>query len=232
VSPAYAPANGTTADDAAGSLPKVTTFRPSVERLLYFTDAMVAIAATLLVLPLVDEAAAYFRENGPSTTAAGFLSENGSALVAFVISFAVIARLWVSHHRLFTPITALDRGVVALDLCWAFTLVFLPLPTQITALYPTERSAIALYTGTMLVSSLLLLALVVHVRRTPSLASIAPPVAGCVATSVLFAAALVLGVAFTSYLPLLLLLLGGLLARVLEPRLDPATSPLAAPAAE
>jgi uncharacterized membrane protein len=198
----------------------VTRIKPSVDRLLYFTDAMVAIAATLLVLPLVDEASAFLVEH-EDATAAGFLSQEWESLLAFGISFAVIARLWVTHHRLFTPVRELDGTLVTLDMLWAFTLVFLPLPTQMTALYSNAPSTVGLYIGTMLASSLLLMGVVLHVRRTPELATTAPPLAGTVATTFLFAVAFVLGTISSSYLPLLLLLLGGVATRALRPRFDP-----------
>ena len=57
-------------------------------------------------------------------------------------------------------------------------------------------------------------------RRTPELVSDKPPIAGTVGFTLLFALALVLGVAFSSYFPLLILLLAGVVGRILEPRLE------------
>jgi len=199
-----------------------------VDRLLYFTDALVAIAATLLVLPLVDDASAYAKQHDAlpdaSWSTGAFLAQETYALLAFAISFAVIARLWFAHHRLFTQVTAADAPLAALNLLWAFTLVFLPLPTQVAAQFGTTRGAVAFYVGTMLASSVLLTLVVVRVRRHPELREgrarplLTPPVA----TSVLFGVALVVGVVFirVNYLALLLMLLSGPLEHVLEPRLD------------
>lgn len=195
-----------------------------MDRLLYFTDAIVAIAATLLILPLVDEASGFFHGDDPPPTTE-FLREFAPALLAFAISFVVIVRLWAVHHRLFATVVAADGRLVSLDLAWAFTIVFLPLPTEITATSGNDdRTAIALYVGTMLVSSLVLLAIELHLRRTPDLTTHAPQISGIVAVCLLFAAALVVGVLLTSYLPLLLLLLAGLLGRALAPRLDRAVA--------
>ncbi|ORM35350.1 TMEM175 family protein [Williamsia sp. 1135] len=67
-----------------------------LERLIFFTDAVVAIAITLVVLPLVDEAKDLDRRS-----VAEFLSEDSAALIAATISFAVIGAFWRDHHRLF-----------------------------------------------------------------------------------------------------------------------------------
>lgn len=63
----------------------------------FFTDAVVAIATTLLILPLlgVQKAA----DDGVSTRE--FLHDNGDQLFSFALSFAIIANFWVSHERLF-----------------------------------------------------------------------------------------------------------------------------------
>jgi uncharacterized membrane protein len=191
-----------------------------VDRLLYFTDALVAIAATLLVLPLVEAAGAYVQEH-PSGSAGAFLSSESGALLAFAISFLVIVRLWMAHHRLFSIVTAADSTLIWLDLAWGFTIVLLPLPTELTQLV-NESSAVAFYVGTMLASSLLLMLVVLHVRRRPELRAPGPEplLAPAVATTSLFALALVIGAWRASYLPLLILLASGILADLLGRRLD------------
>lgn len=189
-----------------------------MDRLVFFTDAIVAIAATLLVLPLVDEASSFFAPD-PQPPTSEFLSEIAPSLVAFGISFAVIVRLWSVHHRLFATVVATDGALIALNMLWAFTIVFLPLPTEITAISGNDdRVAVALYIGTMLVSCLVMLALEVHLRRTPDLVTARPRLEPIVAVTLLFGVALVLGVLLVSYLPLLLLLLSGLVGRVLLER--------------
>jgi uncharacterized membrane protein len=67
-----------------------------LDRLITFLDAVVAIAITLLVLPLVDLLAGA----APGTDLAAVLAGNAGQFGAFLLSFAVIARLWWTHHRL------------------------------------------------------------------------------------------------------------------------------------
>jgi uncharacterized membrane protein len=97
--------------------------RRGLERIVVFADAVVAIACTLLVLPLVDLA----------TQDAGepldhLLGDHLGEFGAFALSFAVIARLWVAHHRLFERINGYDTMLVRLTLAWLFPVAFLPFP--------------------------------------------------------------------------------------------------------
>jgi uncharacterized membrane protein len=130
-----------------------------------FTDAAVAIALTLLVLPLVDTA----REsrNIPLHT---LVHEHGGDFLAFIVSFLVIGRFWRVHRRLFEVLTHLDEGLTVLNLAWLFGIVFLPVPT---ALLVTAKSSsyggAALYAVNLLFIALTALAMTVWVDRHPDL---------------------------------------------------------------
>ena len=73
-----------------------------LERLVLFSDAVVAIALTLLILPLTDV------EIEPGQTLMELLRNNSGKLLAFGISFAVIARYWRGHHSIFKDVRAYD----------------------------------------------------------------------------------------------------------------------------
>ncbi len=78
-----------------------STVLRSAERMKFFTDAVVAIAMTLLILPLLESVSA---AAGEGLDTADYLHENGSQLFAFVLSFVIIARFWYSHEKLFTSV--------------------------------------------------------------------------------------------------------------------------------
>ncbi|SEB66918.1 Protein of unknown function [Paramicrobacterium humi] len=132
-----------------------------LDRLTAFTDAIVAIAITLLVLPLVDAASDL---DASGMTAGDFFAEHALQLIAFLISFAVIARLWLAHHRIFEHVTTYTPRTLLLTLLWAFTIVLLPLPTAMTASLAVEPGVIGFYIATMAVSSLLLTLHVLAIR--------------------------------------------------------------------
>lgn len=93
------------------------------DRVLFFSDAIFAIAITLLVIDI--------RLPGPKEDAAAVLSGAQSGIYSFVISFAVIGLFWMGHHSLFRYITVLDRPLIAINLAFLGTIAFLPYPTAL-----------------------------------------------------------------------------------------------------
>jgi uncharacterized membrane protein len=186
--------------------------------LLTFVDAVVAIAITLLVLPLVDLLAG----GRPETDLAGVFAHDAADFGAFLLSFAVIARLWWVHHQLGEQLGAYDGAFVLVSLVWLMTIVFLPFATQVVATYGVGRLVVALYIGTIAVSSACLLLLTVLIRRRSGLRredvegeDVNLP-AALIATVLLFLA-LVVGVAVpaVNYWALLLLFLSGPVERLI-----------------
>jgi TMEM175 potassium channel family protein len=185
------------------------------ERLLTFVDAIVAIAITLLVLPLVDLAP----EVSDGGSVRHLFDEHSEELWSFGLSFYVIARFWLNQHHAVSPLLKGNARVTSLLICWTFTIVVLPFPTSLVAAAGGQATTKVLYVGTMAVSVLLLAALRVEVRRHPELTDGSPypgPALGLATAGLLVVALLLmLAVPDLSYFPLLVLLLDGPLARVL-----------------
>jgi uncharacterized membrane protein len=133
----------------------------SVERLVLFTDAVVAIAITLLVLPLVDAVGEAVATGASSTDV---ITENRAQIFSFLLSFYVIAQLWSAHHQLFHAVTVLRRGVFTLNMLWVLTIVALPFSTEMVGAYGDDRFTVLLYVGSVLASSACLTALGVAAR--------------------------------------------------------------------
>lgn len=189
----------------------------SADRLVAFTDAVVAIAITLLALPLVELGTREATDEG-RLPLGRLLDENAFSLIGFAIGFFVIARLWWAHHRVFGHVVRWSGGMVVLNTLWLFTIVLLPVATSITTAYtPQEHpEVIALYLGLMTVSSGLMTSLAVLVLRRPELTDGRDPetlrrVVGSAETTVAFVLALVIGTAFpvVNYLALIVLAITG-----------------------
>jgi uncharacterized membrane protein len=206
------------------SLPRRPVRRDAVrtgrglDRLITFLDAVVAIAMTLLVLPLVDLLAA-----APDAPLGRVLREAAPELGAFALSFVVIARLWLGHHRLVELVGAYDRAFLLLNLGWILTIVILPFATQVVGVYGTDRLAVATYIGTLTVSSAFLTALSLLVWRRPALRrgdtdDAAARPAPAVATTGIFVVALLVGVLVpaVNYFALFLLFLTDPVTRALD----------------
>lgn len=130
-----------------------------------FSDAVVAIAITLLILPLVD-IASDMGDQSPWE----LVEENAMKLLVFGISFVVIGRFWVGHHRMFEQIEGYTAVTIWLNMLWLMSIVFLPFPTELISSTGSGNPAtIGLYIGTMLVTSLSMLALQWSFIRTPAI---------------------------------------------------------------
>ena len=120
------------------------------DRLVNLSDAVVAIAATLLVLPLVDIAGDVDKGD-----LGGFLAEHWQQLFAFVLSFAVICRFWLIHHALFIRLVGFNRQLLWANFVWMGSIAFLPFPTELVAPSGVDNPFTSgLYVATMCVASL------------------------------------------------------------------------------
>jgi uncharacterized membrane protein len=112
-----------------------------VERLMFFSDAVFAIAITLLIievkLPHLE-----VLTNGALIDA--FRAITGQ-LVGFVISFFVIAAFWAAHHRAFQWVERADAKLVWANLRYLLFIAFLPFPTAVMSEYISVPLAVAFY---------------------------------------------------------------------------------------
>ena len=105
------------------------------DRVLFFSDAVFAIAITLLVVDIrVPDIAGV-------VNAYSQLNDARYKILGFAISFLVIGLFWMGHHRLFRYITALDRPLIFLNLLFLGTIAFLPYPTAL--LFASSTSQVA-----------------------------------------------------------------------------------------
>ena len=125
---------------------------PALERVIFFSDAVFAIAITLLAFDVrLPELAA----NQTNASLFEALLALGPAIFAFILSFAVIAALWVGHYQTFRVINRIDGRLMALNLGFLFCIAALPFPTSVIAQEGDVPVAAALYaafgvlTGTM-----------------------------------------------------------------------------------
>jgi len=119
------------------------------DRLVNLSDAVVAIAATLLVLPLVDSASE-IADSGVGR----LLADHWEELLAFGLSFIVICRFWLVHHTMFTRVTGFTPALVWVNFLWLLSIAFLPFPTELVSFAGEDSTSTStLYVGTMLLTS-------------------------------------------------------------------------------
>jgi uncharacterized membrane protein len=97
------------------------------ERLIFFSDAVVAIAITLLALALPVP-------HGSADTALWqSLVGHRDAYLAFLISFAVIGSHWRLHHRLYRRIVRVDPRLISINMAWLLMIIITPYVTRVLA---------------------------------------------------------------------------------------------------
>lgn len=136
-----------------------------LHRFLTFVDACIAIAVTLLVLPLVEVAG----DVGDGVPLSRFLEDHQSQFWSFLLSFVVIAVIWSGHHTYVSNVGAADHLFTRWVLGWTLCLVLLPVPTALISRYDSDSGIVPLYIGLLLVNALFSAGMATHVRRTPAL---------------------------------------------------------------
>jgi uncharacterized membrane protein len=134
----------------------------STGRLEAFSDGVIAIAVTLLVLdihvPPADGGALGHR-----------LAEQWPSYAAYVVSFATIGVIWINHHAAIDRVARADHTLLVLNLLLLLTVAVLPFTTALMAEYLREGEgqhlAAAIYAGSLLVMSLAFFAMQQHVLR-------------------------------------------------------------------
>ena len=140
------------------------------DRVLFFSDAVFAIAITLLVVDI--------RVPEVVLNAGHQLYESRDKILSFVISFLVIGLFWMGHHRLFRYITALDRPLIFLNLLFLGAIAFLPYPTALLFAGNThEPAAPVFYAACVAVAGVVELAIWLYATHSKGLVPASVPLA-------------------------------------------------------
>ena len=109
---------------------------------MLFSDAVFAIAITLLVLELkVPVLAEGATEASLRHALLGLIPK----YVGFVVSFALIGSMWVEHHRVFWHVESWDYGLAWRNLTLLFGVALLPFPTALFSEHYRLRTALSIY---------------------------------------------------------------------------------------
>jgi uncharacterized membrane protein len=102
-----------------------------IERLILFSDAVFAIAITLLVIEIKVPVLKEFTTHAVAEA----MSEKFSEFFGFVLSFAVIGQFWVNHHRMFGFVTGYNNSLLWLNLHMLFWVVMVPFTSGLNSHY-------------------------------------------------------------------------------------------------
>jgi uncharacterized membrane protein len=110
---------------------------------VFFSDAVFAIAMTVLVLTLKISA------NTTDAEVAHALRSSLPSVFSYALSFAVISACWLAHHRMFRYVQRIDTTVLVLNLSVLGLVAFVPYPTSVLGQYGETTAAVVFYASTM-----------------------------------------------------------------------------------
>jgi len=128
-------------------------------RVLAFSDAIFAIAITLLTINL---------EVRPGLHGAAFTSALHQllpALGAYALSFLILGQLWLAHHRIFGVIARVDYVVLRRNLLFLGLIAIMPFPVRLLSDYHERPLAVAVYAAAFIAAMALQLVVWLDVTR-------------------------------------------------------------------
>jgi len=109
-----------------------------VERIVLFSDAVFAIAITLLIIEIK---VPVFPKGMPVTEQA-FLEQLGllfPKFMGFIFSFFLISLYWTIHHKMFGYVVNYNGKLVWLNLLFLFSIVLMPFSTAVYSEYSSAE---------------------------------------------------------------------------------------------
>ena len=114
----------------------------ALDRMLFFSDAVFAIAITLLVLDL--KLPTVGAEGGETAFQEALLGLLPSA-IGFLWSFVLIGQTWIEHHRMGRFLAGTDRGLLWWDLALLMFVALMPFTTSLVSEHFASGTAVGLY---------------------------------------------------------------------------------------
>jgi uncharacterized membrane protein len=105
----------------------------TTNRLEAFSDGVFAIAATLLILNVVE----------PGGSLGQGLLHIWPSYVAYAVSFVTIGVIWINHHSVIAQIAKVDRLFLLVNVIFLMLIAFIPFPTRLLAEHLTSDGALA-----------------------------------------------------------------------------------------
>jgi uncharacterized membrane protein len=125
----------------------------STGRLEAFSDGVLAVAITLLVLDL------HVPGNRAGTNLGHELARQWPQYAAYLTSFLTIGIIWINHHAMFRRLRSVDHAIMMWNLLLLLSIALLPFATALMAAYLKQphgqHLAAAIYSGAYLLMSIL-----------------------------------------------------------------------------
>lgn len=124
----------------------------ALERLVFFSDAVFAIAITLLVIEIHPPR---FPRGTDDLVHIQALANLIPSFVGYFISFAVIGMFWMGHHRAFALAAHYSPRILGWNMTLLGVIAFMPFVTAYVSSNITQRVPTIFYCSIMLIAALL-----------------------------------------------------------------------------
>ncbi|MBV8687403.1 MAG: DUF1211 domain-containing protein [Alphaproteobacteria bacterium] len=124
----------------------------ALERLVFFSDAVFAIAITLLVIELH---VPHIPRGAPDSAYWQALAQLVPSFIGYFFSFFVIGAFWAGHHRAFTLAGRYSAKVLSWNMVFLLTMAFMPFVTAFLSQNIGARVPTVVYCAVMLAAALL-----------------------------------------------------------------------------
>ena len=113
-----------------------------LDRLINISDAVTAVAITLLAVPLIGLMAPQ-----PDETFASYLLARSGSIVAFAFTFALVFGQWRAHNRILSDLVAYNSAVFWINVAWLAGIAFLPWPSSLVGMAWESSDALTVGVG-------------------------------------------------------------------------------------
>ena len=124
---------------------------PENERAVFFSDAVFAIAITLLA---VDVRLPAIPPGEVAERLPGVLIGLLPRFYSFAISFWIIAAFWLAHHRLFRYIKGYDPRLLRINFLFLMWIVLMPFSATLLGEYASHQLPLVIYFSNMILANL------------------------------------------------------------------------------
>ena len=120
-----------------------------VDRVVFFSDAVFAIAMTLLAFGIRIP-------NVPADRVGSAIRANAGEFAGYALTFAVIALFWMAHHRMFHVIRRVDTRLITLNLVLLGMIAITPVPSELLGRNGDSSAAVIFYAATVAMTGTLM----------------------------------------------------------------------------
>lgn len=113
------------------------------ERVAFFTDAVFAIAMTLLIVSI--DAPRLVADSMDPQILWQELRDMLPEFFSFFLAFLLLGRYWMAHHELFAALKGVDRSLIAGNLVYLAFVAFLPFPTELVGRYESNPVSVVCF---------------------------------------------------------------------------------------